>query len=62
MDRKPEPWETNATRPFLTVDSVGVTSLGDDRFVVVGPSDERAVVGYEVARQLAHDLAARETA
>jgi hypothetical protein len=28
MDREPEPWETNATAPFLSVGSVGVQSLG----------------------------------
>jgi hypothetical protein len=33
MDHEPEPWETNATAPFLAVGNVGVQSLGRDRFL-----------------------------
>jgi len=60
MDREPEPWQTNAAAPFLTVGDVGVQSLGRDRFLVVSPDGERLVEGYEPARQLAHQLAGHQ--
>jgi hypothetical protein len=35
-DRKPEPWESGAVAPFLSIDTehgtVGVWALGEDRF------------------------------
>ncbi len=59
MDRQPEPWETNAAAPFLSVGNVGVRSLGRDLYLVAGPNGEQTVEGFDAARQLAHDLAAR---
>jgi hypothetical protein len=60
--RKPEPWETSAAAPFLTIDSargaVAVESLGQERFRVSTPRDEREVVGFAAARSTAHRLAA----
>jgi hypothetical protein len=57
MEREPEPWQTNAAGPFLSVGDVGVRSLGRDRFLVVTPDGERGVEGFEPARQLARELA-----
>ena len=59
MHREPEPWETNAARPFLSVGEASVSGLGGDRFVVESPGERRTVEGFEPARQLAHKLAAR---
>ena len=43
--REPEPWETNAAAPFLTIDSprgvVAVRDLGEGRFRVSAPEYER---------------------
>jgi len=36
-----------------------VQSLGGDQFLVMTPDQERAVEGFEPARQLAHELAGR---
>jgi hypothetical protein len=59
--RKPEPWETNAAAPFLTIDSprgqVVVQSLGQERFCVSAPGHEEEVVGFAAARATAHRLA-----
>jgi hypothetical protein len=49
MDHEPEPWETNAAAPFLSVGNVGVQSLGQDRFLVVTPDDEQTVTGFDPA-------------
>jgi hypothetical protein len=61
--RTPEPWETNAAAPFLTIDSasgaVGVRSLGQDRFRVSAPDHEKDVAGFAAARSMAHELAGR---
>jgi hypothetical protein len=60
-DREPEPWETNAQGPFLTVEgargTVEVWALGADRFSVRAPQREQIVVGFDAARQTAHALA-----
>jgi len=53
-----EPWETNATGPFLSVGEVAVFALGGDRYRIVWPRGERQVEGFEQARSLAHELAA----
>ena len=62
--REPEPWETNAAAPFLTIDSPGgvvaVRDLGQGRFRVSAPDHEREVVGFAAARLTAHELADRE--
>ena len=59
--REPEPWETNAAAPFLTIDSprgaVAVASLGQQRFRVSGLDHEQEVVGFAAARSTAHELA-----
>jgi hypothetical protein len=56
-DREPEPWETNAAGPFLSIREVGVFALGDDHFRITWPGGEREVEGFEQARGLAHGLA-----
>jgi hypothetical protein len=62
--RPPESWETNAAAPFLTIDSprgtVAVVSLGQERFRISAPGNEREVVGFAVARTTAHEIADRE--
>ncbi len=59
--RAPEPWETSAPAPFLTIDSprgeVAVRSLGQERFHVSAPGHEQEVVGFDAARSTAHELA-----
>jgi hypothetical protein len=57
MDREPEPWETNAPRPFLNVGDASVSSLGRDRFMVESPGERQTVVGFDPARELARQLA-----
>jgi hypothetical protein len=39
--------------------SVEVWALGGNRFVVLAPQHEQDVVGFEVARKNAHELAER---
>lgn len=56
--RKPEPWESNAAAPFLTIGSprgeVSVQSLGQERFRVSTSGHEHEVLGFEAARSTAH--------
>jgi hypothetical protein len=58
----PEPWQTNATAPFLTIErprgTVSVWSLGRERFRVQAPRDDAEVEGFDQARAAAHRLAA----
>jgi hypothetical protein len=60
-DREPEPWETNAAAPFLTLErargTVEVRALGADRFSVRAREREQVVAGFDPARQRAHELA-----
>jgi hypothetical protein len=60
-DRKPEPWQTGAVGPCVTIESpagpVELWVLGDQRYRVTAPSGERIVEGFEQAREVAHDLA-----
>jgi hypothetical protein len=42
---------------LLSVGEVAVWALGEDRFRLVAPDDEREFEGFEPARQLAHELA-----
>jgi len=64
MVRQPEPWETSAAAPFLTIDSprgaVAVVGLGQDRFVVSGPDQEREIIAFAATRSTAHELADQE--
>ena len=59
-DHEPEPWETNAAAPFLTLERargvVEVWALGADRFSVRASEHEQVVAGFEPARQTAHEL------
>jgi hypothetical protein len=61
--RAPEPRETNAAAPFLTIASpsgaVAVRSLGQERFRVSASDHEKDVVGFAAARSMAHELAGR---
>jgi hypothetical protein len=60
-DRQPEPWETNAAAPFLTLERERGTgeiwALGSDRFAVRALANERLVVGFDTAREIAHLVA-----
>ena len=60
-DRTPEPWETGAAGPFLTVERerarVELWALGEDRFVVRSSEREEVVVGFDAAREAADALA-----
>jgi hypothetical protein len=62
MSREPEPWQTNAARPFVIIEkprgTVGISSLGNERFRVEAPGHDSEVEGYAEARALAHQLAA----
>jgi len=62
MTPDPEPWQTNASAPFLTVEKprgiVSVWSLGRERFRVQAPGDTAEVEGFDVARATAHRFAA----
>jgi hypothetical protein len=52
-DRKPEPWESGAAAPFLTIEKprgvVEVWALGEDRFAVRAPGHEQLVTGCQLA-------------
>ena len=60
-DRQPEPWESTAPGPFVTMErargTVEIHALGEQRFGVKAPDSEQVVVGYEHARQRARALA-----
>jgi hypothetical protein len=55
-DREPEPWETDAPGPFLTIEAAeGVVELwafGEDRFTVKAPGHAQLVVGFDEAERL----------
>ena len=58
MHTEPEPWESNAPGPFLTIGEVAVHAVGGpDRYRITWPGGEREVVGFEHARRLTHELA-----
>jgi hypothetical protein len=54
MSHEPEPWQTNATAPFLSIEkasgTVSVWSLGKERFRVEAPGHDSEVEGYDEAR------------
>jgi len=60
---EPEPWQTNATAPFLTIEkpggTVGVWALGRQRFRVTAPEEASEVEGFDEARSVARQLADR---
>jgi len=62
MSREPEPWQTNATAPFLTIErprgTVSVWSLGRERFRVHAPREDSEIEGFDRARATARRLAA----
>jgi hypothetical protein len=59
----PDPWQTDAPRPAAVVvkpkGSVSISELGKERFRVEAPGHDSEVEGYQAARALAHELAAR---
>lgn len=57
MDRNPDPWQTNEDRPFLMIDDVSVSVLGEGRFRIESPSGDEVVEGFEQARRRARELA-----
>jgi hypothetical protein len=62
MSREPEPWQTNAPRPFIIIEKrrgmVSISALGNERFRVEAPGHDSEVEGYDQAKALAHQLAA----
>jgi hypothetical protein len=60
-DRQPEPWESSASGPFVTIEgahgTVEIWALGQQRFRVRAPGHEEVVVGHEPAHRRAHELA-----
>jgi hypothetical protein len=60
-DRQPEPWESSAPGPFVTIEkphgTVEIHALGEQRFAVKAPDSEQVVVSYGRARQTAQALA-----
>jgi hypothetical protein len=62
MDQEPEPSQSGAAGPCVTIESpagpVELWALGQQRYRVVSPSGEQIVEGYQRAREVAHELAA----
>jgi hypothetical protein len=54
---EPEPWQTNAPGPFITIGEVEIWALGEERSRIVTPDGDRAVEGFSEAQTLAHELA-----
>jgi hypothetical protein len=63
LPHKPEPWQTNATRPFSIIEkprgTVRISSAGNERFRVEAPGHDSEVEGYAEARAVAHRLATK---
>jgi hypothetical protein len=62
MAQEPEPWQSGAAGPCVTIDGPGgpveLWVLEEQRYRVFAPSSERVVEGYQQAREVAHRLAA----
>jgi hypothetical protein len=62
-DRKPEPWESGAMAPFLSIDKprgvVEVWACGEDRFRITAPGHEQLVTGFDEEERAADALAER---
>jgi hypothetical protein len=62
-DRKPEPWQSGAAAPFMSIEKprgvVEVWALGEDRFRITAPGHEQLVTGHEEAERPADALAER---
>jgi hypothetical protein len=58
-DSEPEPWESGAAAPFLSIEGspVEVWALGEDRFKITAPGQEQLVTGYDEAERAADALA-----
>jgi hypothetical protein len=58
--RHPEPWQTSAPGPFLSIEAprglVPLHRLGDDRFRLTGLGEELEITGFAAARDAAHGL------
>jgi hypothetical protein len=63
MSSEPEPWQSGAAGPCVTIDSavgpVEVWVLGEQRYRVTATDSEQIVEGYQRAREVAHELADR---
>ena len=61
MAQEPEPWQSGAAGPCVTIESpagpVELWVLGSQRYRVTAPSGEQVVEGYQQAREVAHELA-----
>jgi hypothetical protein len=64
MSHEPEPWQTNATAPFLTIEKpqgkVSIWSLGAQRFRVQAPRSESEVKGFDEALESTRRLGRRD--
>ena len=57
MSSPPEPWQSSAAGPFLTVGDVSVWALGHERFRIESPAGAKEVEGFEEAERRADELA-----
>ena len=61
MELEPEPWQSSAAGPCVTIESpagpVELWTLGSQRYRVTAPSGESVVEGFQRAREVAHELA-----
>ncbi len=60
MSPDPEPWQSNAPRPAMTIEkprgTVSASALGNEQFRVEAPGHDSQVEGYQEARAFAHQL------
>jgi hypothetical protein len=61
FERQPEPWESGAAGPCVTLERAGGTvevwALGEERFSVRAPGLEQVAVGHDSAREKAYAFA-----
>jgi hypothetical protein len=62
MAQEPEPWQSGAAGPCVTIDSprgpIELWVLGEERYRVKASDGERVVEAFQQAREVAHGLAA----
>ena len=63
MEQEPEPWQTGAAGPCVTIDGsagpVELWAITPQRYRVKAPTGEREVEGFQRAREVGHELAGR---
>jgi hypothetical protein len=53
----PEPWQTNAAGPFITIGEVSFWAIGDQLFRIESPAGAEEAEGFQQARRRARELA-----